>query len=272
MIDLTGATGYIASHIVKAYLDAGFTVIGTVRRAAGGEYLTRLYNERFSFVVVEDLTAPDALTPFMHRIDLLVHTTNPTHFPDRPYDPQLMIDPSVQATVNVLNSAIAPGYVTIIHLCEAYHNCRVSRSKVQRVVITGSIASITNIGGHHGPYEFAATDWNDWALREVETYGSAASDYTIYSAGKLLSERATNDFVSLKQPSFDVVHVLPYFVYGPVIHDVSGLPNMAVLVSDVVAGSKHRCPHWDSEATMGLLQAPGESFSCGICFWLCRRP
>lgn len=122
LTELTGATGYLASYIVKELLDAGFTVIGTVRRASGGEYLSQMFNERFSFVIVEDMSTPDALTSLMHRVDLVVHTTNPTRFPNRPYDPQLIIRASVQATVNVLNSAAAPGCATIfLPTCQNFH-------------------------------------------------------------------------------------------------------------------------------------------------------
>lgn len=57
---VTGASGYIATWIVKYLLDNGFHVKGTVRSEEKGKYLQDLlkeYGDRFEYIVVEDMTA-----------------------------------------------------------------------------------------------------------------------------------------------------------------------------------------------------------------------
>jgi nucleoside-diphosphate-sugar epimerase len=56
---VTGANGYIAAWLVKKLLDQGYSVRGTVRSAAKGAHLTKIfaeYGNRFEQVVVEDIT------------------------------------------------------------------------------------------------------------------------------------------------------------------------------------------------------------------------
>ena len=55
---VTGATGDIASWVVKTLLDQGFSVRGTVRSIAKGVQLQKLfaeYRNTFEFVVIEDM-------------------------------------------------------------------------------------------------------------------------------------------------------------------------------------------------------------------------
>lgn len=53
---ITGASGYIATWIVKEFLDAGFIVRGTVRSTSKGQALKELFKtERFEYVIVEDI-------------------------------------------------------------------------------------------------------------------------------------------------------------------------------------------------------------------------
>ena len=56
---VTGANGYIAVWLVKNLLDEGYSVRGTVRSAAKGEYLKKIFNEhgdKLELVVVDDFT------------------------------------------------------------------------------------------------------------------------------------------------------------------------------------------------------------------------
>lgn len=57
---VTGANGYVAAWVVRALLEEGYTVIGTVRSADKGEYLKKVfssYGDKFEIKVVEDITA-----------------------------------------------------------------------------------------------------------------------------------------------------------------------------------------------------------------------
>ena len=53
---VTGASGYLAVHVIEAFLNEGFAVRGTVRSNAKGLYLTNQYKgQRFEYVIVHDM-------------------------------------------------------------------------------------------------------------------------------------------------------------------------------------------------------------------------
>lgn len=54
---VTGASGFVATHVIKALIDQDFTVRGTVRKASRGEYLKGLFGHKFEYVIVEDMAA-----------------------------------------------------------------------------------------------------------------------------------------------------------------------------------------------------------------------
>lgn len=57
---VTGASGFIAAHVVEHLLNAGFNVRGTVRSDGKGQYLEKLFKDnkggKFEYVLVEDIT------------------------------------------------------------------------------------------------------------------------------------------------------------------------------------------------------------------------
>jgi uncharacterized protein YbjT (DUF2867 family) len=66
LILVTGANGFIASHIVDQFLLLGYRVRGTVRDAQKHSWLTTLFDkkygkENFELVEVKELDAPGAL-------------------------------------------------------------------------------------------------------------------------------------------------------------------------------------------------------------------
>ena len=55
---VTGANGYVAAWVVKALLEQGFAVRGTVRSEAKSTHLRSLfksYGDKLEFVVVDDI-------------------------------------------------------------------------------------------------------------------------------------------------------------------------------------------------------------------------
>ncbi len=56
---VSGANGFIAVWVVKALLDAGYAVRGTVRDERKAEHLHKIFGspgDRFETIVVEDIT------------------------------------------------------------------------------------------------------------------------------------------------------------------------------------------------------------------------
>ena len=64
VLHLAGASGFIAVTTVKAYLERGYSVRGTVRSKSKGEYLSALfakdYPGKFEYVLVPDIGSVSA--------------------------------------------------------------------------------------------------------------------------------------------------------------------------------------------------------------------
>jgi len=53
---VTGASGYLAVHVIEAFLNDGFGVRGTVRSSAKGDYLVNQFKDKpFKYVIVPDM-------------------------------------------------------------------------------------------------------------------------------------------------------------------------------------------------------------------------
>jgi nucleoside-diphosphate-sugar epimerase len=70
---VTGATGFIGSHIVRELQEHGHEVTGIVRNASGGDVLA----ERGAKPAVVDLYDRDALVGILHDADAAIHAASP---------------------------------------------------------------------------------------------------------------------------------------------------------------------------------------------------
>jgi nucleoside-diphosphate-sugar epimerase len=80
---VTGANGYLAVWTVKKYLEAGYSVRGTVRSLSKSAFLTDTfsnYGDRFELVIVEDITKDGAFDEAVKGVDVIAHTASPFHY------------------------------------------------------------------------------------------------------------------------------------------------------------------------------------------------
>ncbi|TBU38649.1 NAD(P)-binding protein [Dichomitus squalens] len=222
---VTGANGYIAVWVVKAFLDQGFSVRGTVRSESKATHLRSLFKsfgDKFEVVIVEDITKEGAFDEAVKDIDAIVHTASPFHF--KAEDPDELIIPAVHGTTGILASALKHG------------------SSVKRVVVTSSCASVLTPTTE--PRVFSEEDWNEASIAEVKEKGRAASSPAKYRASKTLAERAAWDFWNKhkSEVQWDLVVVNPPFVFGPFLHEVDKPENLNESARDwydtVVKGTK----------------------------------
>jgi len=195
---VTGANGYLAVWIVKKYLEAGYSVRGTVRSLSRSAFLKELFaahGERLELVVVEDITKDGAFDEAVKGVDAIAHTASPFHY--NAIEPDELIVPAVRGTTSILNSALKHG------------------TSVKRIVLTSSLAAIREPDPK--PRNYDETNWNNAAVTAVETKGSAAGPIMIYLASKTLAERAAWEFVAKHKAElkWDLVALNPPFVFGP---------------------------------------------------------
>ncbi|KAG8959164.1 methylglyoxal reductase (NADPH-dependent) gre2 [Tulasnella sp. 419] len=201
---VTGASGFIAVWVAKSLLQRGFTVRGTVRSKGKGEYLRNALSEfgdKFEYVIVEDIAKSGAFDEAVKDVDGVAHTASPVT--SNADDPDELIIPAVHGTLSVLESI------------------RKNGDRVKRVVVTSSFASV--LEPHTSPYTYTELDWNDFAIKEVKEKGRDADPMIKYRASKVMAERAAWDFVKEHQSEigFDLVTLLPTFVFGPLLHEVN---------------------------------------------------
>jgi nucleoside-diphosphate-sugar epimerase len=193
IITVTGATGYIASWIVRDLLHAGYEVRITVRDKSKIDKYQHLLDiekqTKGELVVYEaDLLKDGSFDEVIKGAEFVMHTASPFINMDKGDTQKLLVDPAVKGTKNVLNS--------------------VNKSAtVKRVVLTSSVAAI------YGDNR----DMLDKGLKELdESCWNTTSSLTrgAYSYSKTQAEKAAWAMVE-KQNNWDLITIHPGFVLGP---------------------------------------------------------
>ena len=125
IVCVTGASGFLGSHVVRILLEKGYTVHGTVRNVSDPKktrHLTSLpgASERLHLFSAELLIADSFMEAFANCTGVF-HTASPFFLSKTTMEE--MVDPALKGTLNVLNT--------------------VSKNpSIKRVVITSSTAAV----------------------------------------------------------------------------------------------------------------------------------
>ncbi|KAK9033907.1 hypothetical protein V6N11_050088 [Hibiscus sabdariffa] len=201
---VTGASGYLASWLVKRLLLSGYHVVGTVRDPANQRKLAHLWSlegakERLRLVradLLEDGSFDDAIIGCQG----VFHTASPVVKPS--FDPKAeILEPAVKGTVNVLRS------------------CKKNPS-LRRVVLTSSSSTVRARDDFDFKTPLDESSWSSVQLCETLQIW--------YALSKTLAEKAAWEFCN--ENNIDLVTVLPSFVIGPSLP-----PDLCATASDVLA-------------------------------------
>jgi dihydroflavonol-4-reductase len=200
---VTGASGFVASWLVRELLERGVHVRGTVRRISGADHLRALPGAAERLELVEaDLTAPDSFEPAVRGCAVVFHTASP--YVIQVADPQRdLVDPAVNGTVGVLRACAAAG-------------------DVARVVLTSSMAAVTD--EPDATRVLTEADWNE----------KSTLTRNPYYLSKTLAERAAWTFMEQEKPQFDLVVLNPFMIMGPSL--APGLNVSNQIIADLVNG------------------------------------
>lgn len=190
LVLVTGGSGFLAGHCIRALLNAGYDVRTTMRfpareaglreglRSAGIEAGERLK------VVVADLERDEGWEHAASGCAYVLHVASPL-LAAAPKDEDELIRPAREGTLRVLRAS--------------------RRAGVKRVVLTSSFAAIGYGRVLQRPYD--ERDWTDLA----------APGLAAYPKSKTLAERAAWDFVDGEGQGMELSVVNPVGIFGPLL-------------------------------------------------------
>ncbi|PGH15962.1 hypothetical protein AJ79_02129 [Helicocarpus griseus UAMH5409] len=228
LVVVTGANGYIASHVADQLLRANYRVRGTVRNLSKNQWLTEYFTNKygagkFELVEVPNMGVPHAYDEAVKGASGLVHLATPTF---QMYDPAESIPLVTDGTINTLEAAQ-------------------QEPLMKRVVLTSSSAAAANAQPN---VEFTIDEgtWNEKAIRAVWAKTQDISEHrmNIYSASKAQAEKAAWKWMIEKQPNFVLNTVLPNVNFGSALcPEHQGYPSTVMWVRAVWDG--FRANHGD---------------------------
>ncbi|KXJ88192.1 hypothetical protein Micbo1qcDRAFT_138545 [Microdochium bolleyi] len=244
---VTGASGFVAAHVVDKFLQKGYHVRGTVRSERTAETVRATYPEhaeQLSFAIVPDMAAPGAFDEAVKGVDGIIHTASPFVLDAKDVQNELYA-PAVQGTTSILEAAQKHGGPSI-----------------SRVVITSSFASALDATqGLRPGYTYTEADWNP-----VIGDAAAGDPVLAYLASKTMAERAAFKYVEDNKPSFAITTLLPPVVYGPIKHHVGSGKSLNTSSADILRlfdGSEKTVPEtsfWGSVDVRDLAEAHVRAF------------
>ncbi|MCJ1460249.1 methylglyoxal reductase (NADPH-dependent) gre2 [Mycoblastus sanguinarius] len=217
LILLTGASGFVAAHVLNSLLQHGYSIRGTVRSEATAEKVRKTHshllngdNSRLTFAIVPDVAKSGAFDKAVKDVDGVIHTASPFVMQVENNERDLL-DPAIKGTTEILKAVqkYAP--------------------QVKRIVITSSFAAIVDpTQGARPGYTYSEKDWNPVTYEQAK----GGDGGTAYCASKKFAEKAAWDFVEMEKPNFDVATICPPMIYGPLDHDAS-LDHLNTSSSDI---------------------------------------
>lgn len=202
LVIVTGANGFIASHVVDQLLQAGYRVRGTVRnidRSAWLEgYFTGKYGQgKFELVEVPDMANHGAFDQAVKGASGFIHVATPVM---QSYDPNTAVPPVINGALNALEAAA-------------------KEPLMKRVVMT---SSSTAAASPQPNVEFVIDEntWNETAVKAAwapPPYEGLQRRLDVYSASKTQSEQEAWKWMKEHQPGFAFNTVLPNANMGIVL-------------------------------------------------------
>ncbi|KKB80730.1 hypothetical protein VW35_00520 [Devosia soli] len=187
---VTGASGFVAKHVIGELLRAGYIVRGTLRNRvklrsvqAAMNLLASGFETRLE-IVEADLLDDTGWAAATHDVQAVIHVAAAI-VAEEPKDPSVVIRPAVEGTERVLRFAHAEG--------------------IERVIMTSSIATVGYGHGHDkGPRTYTEADFTD--LTNMRRPWA-------YCIGKTRAEQAAWALASGQSMQLTTIH--PGAILGP---------------------------------------------------------
>lgn len=199
---VSGATGFVATHVIRELISNDYTVVGSVRNVEKGEKLKEHFPKGFSYEVVPDLAAEGAFDEAVKKhpeVTVFLHTASPLFFNTTDVERDLLI-PAINGTKGALKAIKEYG------------------PQITRVVYTSSFAAVANFEDSYNPsLTVDERSWNPITYEQScgKDIPPALAALFAYYGSKTVAERAAWDFVEEEKPNFVLSLVNPTYIFGP---------------------------------------------------------
>jgi nucleoside-diphosphate-sugar epimerase len=203
LVLLTGATGYLGYVTLIELLRAGYKVRAAVRSqskiaAVESAPSFKALKASVEWVIVPDMTADGAYDEAVKGVKYVIHVASPI--------PTLGADPIPVEKLEEYFLETAPkGEVGML---ESAHRS----DTVKRIVITSSEVAIMPFEYFLGTGDYSVEFGPDSRIPDVK--GPFGFEFQAYSAGKAAALNASEAWVESHKPSFDVISILPGWIFG----------------------------------------------------------
>jgi len=201
---VTGATGFVASHVTRQLLQRGYKVRGTVRDQSKAQWLIddhfKSYADSGSYelVTVSDISAAGAFDEAVKGVSAVAHIASILDFDPNPNN---VVPQTVAGVTSILESAS-------------------NESSVTRFVFTSSMAApVSPMSEQDGVID--RSSWNEFAVKAAwapPPY-EASRAMLVYAASKVAAEQALWKYVEDSKPRFVTNVVSPSGILGEPLHD-----------------------------------------------------
>ncbi|KAH7188096.1 uncharacterized protein B0J16DRAFT_361687 [Fusarium flagelliforme] len=201
---VTGATGFVASHVTRQLLQRGYKVRGTVRDQSKAQWLIddhfKSYAESGSYelVTVSDISAAGAFDEAAKGVSAVAHIASILDFDPNPNN---VVPQTVAGVTSILESAS-------------------NESSVTRFVFTSSMAAaVYPMSEQDGVID--RSSWNEFAVKAAwapPPY-EALRAMLVYAASKVAAEQALWKYVKDNKPRFVTNVVSPSGILGEPLHE-----------------------------------------------------
>lgn len=204
---LTGASGFIATHVFQILLERDYEIVATVRSQDKADWIDKQFGDKkskYTIEFVKDISADGSFDETLKKhtdVKYVMHTASPFYQPKA--DPEnSILKPAIQGTTNILKAikAYAP--------------------QVEHVVVTSSFAAIVdpNVKGNGMDDPNLTYSEKSWS---PITYEQAASNLSLtYRGSKTLAEKALWNFIKEENVNFTGTAINPPIVFGPILQEV----------------------------------------------------
>ncbi|PYI03584.1 NAD(P)-binding protein [Aspergillus sclerotiicarbonarius CBS 121057] len=199
LVFVTGATGFIGSHVVAATVRAGYRVRLSIRKAEQEATLREPFpehDEQIETCIVPNITQQESFKEALQGVDYVFHLASP--MPGKGDDfKQDYVDPAVRGTEAILYAAL-------------------QFPQIKKVIVVSSVFALTPVAPLISKEVVVADNTGEVIPVDVlMAFPEGFAGHALkYAASKVLAHQATRSFMKDNRPHYTLITLHPTFVMG----------------------------------------------------------